>query len=216
MGEQACSTFAQITGLPSVEAYVGRSVIAAMEVDRNEAKRRENLGIGAITSTPLLHGLWLLPHGMVFSLSRAHQRKAELLRDAPYAANAIGDQFQRTYQPPGTVKAIAVADRRIPSGVRRVAPWVPKIFERWVVLPEAPKRMSALSARLTSMHGIGVIAPDEHGEPQTILSAASATLGIPHVYRWWIAEVVWEAMIAGGAQTPETQTHRSRDEIPGQ
>lgn len=205
MSHPACAALGQVTELPAASITHGnRQVIAAMEIDRTEIARRRALGIGAITDTALLHGLWLLPHGIECPLSSEHDHKADRIRDAPYAAIADGNLFVRTYQPPGTVRAVAVADRSIPSGARRVHPWVSTIFERWIVLREPPKRMSAIAGRLTSMHGIGVIAAnaDSGAAAMVIRQPAPPVVGIPHVYRWWIAEVVWDALREVGTGTP--------------
>jgi hypothetical protein len=77
------------------------------------------MGVGALTSTELLHGIWLLPSGGPVPLSALPPKKVERLRAASHSVAETRIGFERLYSPPGAVRSVAFVGRNAERLVQR-------------------------------------------------------------------------------------------------
>ena len=177
----------------------GARMLAALELDVGEHARRVDAKVGAFTSTELLHGLWLLPAGGAVRAATLPDNKVQSLRSAPYVAQQWGNSLVRTYSPPGVIRAVAFSGRCVERAVLRAARFTP-IFERYVLLDDAqpviPRRVE-FEAR---EWGVGIVALRQGDCGEQVVPAAEAVVGIPSVYRWWVAELAYRRFLYENAQ----------------
>ena len=102
--EVALASFSRLIGLPAVRFSIdGAEMFGTLEICSSEHERRRQAGVGAVTSTALLHGLWLLsPHGPTPS-EMLPEIKVQRLRAAPHVAVETDEGFELAYSPPGAV-----------------------------------------------------------------------------------------------------------------
>ena len=174
----------------------GMRLAIAFEPDFAEHNRRHALGVGAVTATSVLHGLWLLPNGVPVPAAALPDHKRDRLSRFPALVTSIDDHFRRTYEPPGVVRALAGGGRSARRAVDRVARFSP-IFYRYAVV----KGDHSLPAVITyaAKKGVGVLQTDR-GEGRLVSSAPGAVRGVPAVYRWWVAELAYEAWLYESTQ----------------
>ena len=172
----------------------GARMLVALELDVDEHVRRVDTGVGAITSTALLHGIWLLPAGGAVRAAGLPDNKVRSLRAAPYVAQQRGSNFVRTYSPPGVVRAVAFSGRCVERAVLRAARFTP-IFQRFVLLdadcPEIPIRVQWEAREW----GVGIVAQGRGNRTEQVVPAAEAVVGVPSVYRWWVAELAYRRFL---------------------
>lgn len=164
----------------------GRQVALAVAVDWAEHDRRRSAGLGAVTSTGMLHGLWLLPSGGAVPASQVPVSKRVRFRSESGWVHEGSTGFHRLYNPAGVVTAAAVARAKNADALRAAAA-LPPIFDRYVVA-RSPSR--ALIADATAL-GLGIIATAGQ-EAEVIVSPGRSVTGRPAVYRWWLAEIAYE------------------------
>lgn len=176
----------------------GGPMLAWLDVDRDECERRADLSVGAVTSNGLLHGLWLLPHGLPVCEDALPVEKVRRFRDAPFAVVESGGVFERTYAPIGAVRAVAFGGRCWTRAVTRAIRFTP-IVQRIAVVYE-PRSSLRPEVALDAMEwGVGaVLARESSVEP--VLSAGPAVVGAPSVYRWLLAELAFDAWCQENAQ----------------
>lgn len=175
----------------------GRRYFAGLTLNNNEHQRRQEAGLGAVTSTGLLHALWEIPYGMAFPLScfRSIDQKTLCEADNGWIQND-GDELSRLYQPVGTIKSIAASDTSLvravskaashPQTVRRTAVWFTSTDGR------SPKAIETLTR--AKLLGVGVIAVNK----TSIVHLAESSDPIasrPSVFRWWQAELAYRNWI---------------------
>lgn len=165
----------------------GRQVALAVAIDPAEHDRRRSAGLGAVTSTGMLHGLWLLPSGGAVPASEVPVIKRDRFRSERGWVDEGSTGFQRLYNPAGVVTAAAVA-RAKNADALRVAASLPTIFDRYVVAANSPSRALIADAAAA---GLGVIATGAREAEITVLPRQYVT-GRPAVYRWWLAEIAYE------------------------
>jgi hypothetical protein len=189
---------ADVTGQPVVRLKIdGAPIFAAFELNLAEHRRRVALNVGALTSTPLLHGLWLLPEGVPVPVSALPDVKVERLRSAPHSVAESDAGFERLYSPAGVVRAVAFVGRDAARAIERAIKFTP-IHQRLVVVPNLP----AIASRIESMArewGVGLIEVDA-GSTRVRLPARRAEQGVPSVYRWWIAELAYSRWLYESTQ----------------
>jgi hypothetical protein len=169
----------------------GRSVLVAFEPDPHEHRRRDDQEVGAISSRRLLHALWSLPDQLRWPASGLDPYDTEtLLSQGAGFVQTDGGNFVRLYQPPGQVRAVGLRSRRLDDAVQRVGLF-PPIFFRYAIA--ARRCRSDDEAVITaSAKGIGTAIAGSSG--LTVLSEPDPPrTGVPGVYRWWLAEVAYEA-----------------------
>lgn len=184
--------------LPIVNLTVdGAEMLAAFEPCEAEHARRTRHQVGAVTATSLLHGLWLLPHGIPVPARVLPDHKVDRLRDATHLVTLYDDSFVRHYVPAGVVRAVAFGGMTVEVALRRAARFTP-IVQRFAVLPEmAQVRQATIDMART--YGVGILRAGGDGTEPTVESA-SAVKGIPAVFRWWIAELAYESWLYDNTQ----------------
>jgi hypothetical protein len=171
----------------------GSSFVAGLRLCDTEHARRRDLGVGSATSTGLLHALWGLPYGIPVPWASMSERDRITLDGEGFGwIDDAGGAVVRTYQPPGAVGTIVVADSSLPRAVSRAASHPPTV--RRVVLwrrqSDRPPRRQPAQLERASSFGIGIFAVNE-GECREVLPAAPALTGLPAVFRWWQAELAY-------------------------
>jgi hypothetical protein len=191
------AAISELSALPAVAMQIdGQNLIAAFEPDRHEHVRRSRAGAGAVTSRSLLHGLWLLPSGIPVPAAALPTIKQQRLRKAhPFAVEGESG-FERRYSPPGVVRAVAFAGRDPRALITRAIRFTP-IVERMVVTP-GDRATSSNDRQLAEEFGIGIVTISDHGA-QVVLGQQAAALGVPAVFRWWIAELAYEGWLQQSA-----------------
>lgn len=185
---------------PSVPIrFDGGPVVATLRLDRVEHQRRSAEDVGALTSRALLHGLWLLPAGVPVPTSWVPDVKLDRLRAARGCVVDADRSIVRTYSPPGTVERLTFEGRQPRSLLRRAIRSTP-IFERNIVIrSQEPIKIDSQTRAEALEWGVGItIVCDDLTD--RIVPVAAATLGVPSVYRWWIAELAYEAALYENAQ----------------
>lgn len=174
----------------------GVRIAAGFDVDRTEHARRHATGVGAITATSLLHGLWLLPSQVPVPADALPDHKREPLSKLPGLVAAIDDELQRIYEPAGVVRAIACGGRSPGKAIEGAARFSP-IFRRYAAVAPDATTVAAIASAIA--RGVGVVETDGV-EARVICDAPDALLGVPAVYRWWVAELTYEAWLYESTQ----------------
>ncbi|MFZ6005570.1 MAG: hypothetical protein ACOYXM_16730 [Actinomycetota bacterium] len=189
----AAAAVRALTSLPVVDLTMdGVSMLAAFQPDDHEHRRRTALGVGAVTSTGLLHGLWLLPSGLPVPFAEVPDHKRRHLDAAPNLVDVTDAGYQRSYSPPGVVRAVAFGGSKIGRALQRAARFTP-IVQRFVY-SEGPMRPSLARATEAVEAGVGLF-ECVAGHARLLVEPSPAEVGVPAVYRWWIAELAYERWI---------------------
>ena len=196
----ALASVAQVTGLPVVRfAIDGLEILGALELSLDEHERRARLEAGAITSTALLHGLWLLPTGGPTPPGMLPEIKVQRLRGAPHAAVETAAGFERTYDPPGILRSVAFSGASVERSVERAARFTP-IVERFVLIVENQEPVASSTECVAREWGVGIISLRYGACPEVLVPASPAETGVPSVYRWWVAELAYERYLYDNTQ----------------
>ena len=188
------------TGSPVVSISIeGSKMLAAFELDPSEHKRRQGIGVGAITSKALLHGLWSLPSGGFVPSNALPDVKVQRLRMAPHSAIETGCGFWRVYAPPGTLRSVAFDGPSVDRSVHRAIKFTP-IVQRFVLTHESNGTVPWPIECLAREWGVGIIDVEEKAGPRVIVPASPAEVGVPSVYRWWMAELAYKHYLYERAQ----------------
>ena len=196
----ALASVAQVTGLPAVRFNIdGLEMLGALDISTGEHERRVRAGLGAITSTALLHGLWLLPPGGSTPSGMLPEVKVQRLRHAPHTAVETDAGFERTYAPPGILRSVAFSGRSVARTVDRAARFTP-IVQRFVLIDESQKPVASSTECVAREWGVGIISLRRGSCPEVLVPASPAETGIPSVYRWWVAELAYERYLYESTQ----------------
>jgi hypothetical protein len=188
----------ELTSLPIVTICLeGWGLVAAFDPDSHEHDRRSAVGVGAVTSRPVLHGLWLLPAGIPVPVDAVPSVKRRRLRDAHHFAIEGESGFERLYSPPGAVRAVCFTGAEPTRSIDRAVRFTP-IVER-VVVTHPGVQTSHDARTLADEFGIGLIEASE-SEINVVVPPRPAVIGVPAVYRWWIAELAYESWLQQSAQ----------------
>ena len=174
-------------------------MLGAFELDEVEHMRRNQQGVGAVTSCGLLHGLWLLPTGGTVEPVQLPEVKVQRLRTAPEMVTETATGFVRTYSPPGILRAVAFLGRSLQHRVMRAIRFAP-IVERYVVVDYKRRSVPLRAQYIAREWGVGIIRTDELGNSDLCVPAEEAERGVPGVYRWWAAEQAYERYLYENAQ----------------
>lgn len=187
-----------LTSLPVVRLDVdGVRMLATFEPDDEEHARRSRLDIGAVTSTALLHGLWLLPSGVTVPMDEVPDHKRSRLESARHLVEVVDGCFERLYSPAGAVRIVAFGGTRTSRSVQRAARFTP-ILQRFA-LCEGPARPSSNVLQAARAWGVGLVQYAD-GSATVLVTPPVAELGVPAVYRWWIAELAYSSWLYESAQ----------------
>ncbi len=193
--DHAAEAVEQLTQASVVSLSVeGSKMLGAFELHPDEHERRQRAGVGAITSKALLHGLWLLPSGGFVSSEDLPDVKVRRLRMAPHCAIETYCGFWRTYDPPGVLRTIAFSGNNVARAVHRAARFTP-IFQRVVLANESSVPVPWSVECLAREWGVGIIALHDNEDSQVVVPASSPVVGVPSVYRWWVAELAYERFL---------------------
>lgn len=194
----ALAAMRELTSLPVVAVCLdGSRLVAAFDPDHHEHARRVALRVGAVTSTPMLHGLWLLPAGIPVPVESVPSVKRRQLRDAHHFVAESQTGFERLYSPPGIVRAVCFTGTEPMRSIGRAARFTP-IVER-IVVTQAGVHTSRRARSVADEYGIGLLEASE-AEVKIVLPPRAAVMGVPAVYRWWIAELAYESWLQQSAQ----------------
>lgn len=185
--------------LPIVPIHLdGANVFVAFELDPREHDRRAACRVRALTSTPVLHGLWLLPEGIPVPADSVPPVKRRRLREARHFVTEGAFGFERLYSPPGTVRGVGFTGEETMRAIRRAARLTPIVQRVVVTSGEVPKSSRAWCA--AQQLGIGLVEVTD-GRARVMLDPRPPVRGVPAVYRWWIAELAYESWL-NRAPTP--------------
>lgn len=188
----ALSSTAYLAGLPVVQFSIdGSEMLGALEICPDEHERRKQAGVGAITSTALLHGLWMLPPHAPTPAAALPEVKVQRLRAAPHAAVETSAGFELTYSPPGVLRSVAFFGRSVERAVDRAVRFTP-IVERHVLVTEDQQPVAAPTECIAREWGVGILSVGLGSCPEVLVPASPAETGVPSVYRWWAAELAYE------------------------
>lgn len=186
---------------PSVEELVGGSAVrfsidglpmtGAFELYPDEHERRKGAGVGAITCRALLHGLWLLPRGGSTPPEMLPDVKVQRLRAAPHVAEETDAGFVRIYEQPGVLRSVLFSGGRVERSVARAARFT-TIVQRFVLIDEERQAVPLSVEWLAREWGVGIIGLRQGFDPRILVPAITAEVGVPGVYRWWVAELAYE------------------------
>ena len=177
-------------------ANVDGGFTAWLRLDDMEHARRRREGVGAMTSTGLLSGLWELPAGVAVPAEALRPERVRRLRAAPSAAVETEDGFVRSYSPPGVVLAVAFAGGRADRVLGQAIRFTP-IVRRFAIVGSASLSRRVVNAAAEWGIGLLQITSDE---VRVVVEGAPAELGMPHVYRWWLAENAYDGWLYENAQ----------------
>lgn len=176
----------------------GQWFFGLLELDFTEHQRRSVAGAGAVVSTGLLHALWMLPTQFPVRPEQLPPIKAKRLRNAPAFCSESTEGFERTYSPAGQIRALGVSGRR-PQRTLDLTVQLSPIFRRLALVPPmTPGVRDRLSAGARSA-GVG-LAEEHLGGTELVVPAPAAVRGRPGVYRWWMAELAYEAWLQESTQ----------------
>ena len=188
----ALSSVSRPTGLPVVRFRIdGLALLGALEVCPTEHERRMQASVGAVTSTALLHGLWLLPPHAPTSAAALPEIKVQRLRAAPHTAVETAAGFNRIYSPPGVLRSVAFYGGSTERSVSRAARFTP-IVQRFALVSEGQQPVAVSTEYMAREWGVGIISLRRDSDPEVLVPASPAETGVPSVYRWWAAELAYE------------------------
>lgn len=188
----AFNALEQFTGEHLVSLAInGSTMHAAFALCPDEHERRVREGVGAITSTALLCGLWLLPSGVPVAPEALPDVKAQRLHDAPYAVNKTAAGFERTYSPPGILRSVIFSGRSLERSVDRALRFTP-IIQRFALLDQPCAAVPSPVECTAREWGVGIIALHQEAPAEVLVPAMPAEVGVPSVYRWWVAELAYK------------------------
>jgi hypothetical protein len=171
----------------------GRSVMVALEVDPSEHARRSGIELGAVCSRRLLHALWELPANVIWP--RSGLDAADLVAFSEARRGLVdndGERLVRLYQPAGAVLAVGLRRANLFEAVKQVALF-PGIFGRYAFASRR-SRTDDQAAATASMLGVGT-AIEQSAGLAVLSEAMSPQVGVPSVYRWWLAEVAYDVWL---------------------
>lgn len=161
-------------------------------IDSAEHVRRQQAGLGAVTSTALLSSLWELPSGGAVPAHSLTDSVVTRLRSAGCLASESAEGFTRMYAPIGTVDAVAFAGDRPDDVVKRAASFSP-IVRRYAIVRAHEVPAEAISC--AQLYGVGLIV--QEGAAVVLVEPSPPETGRPHVYRWWLAELAYSHIELG-------------------
>lgn len=193
------SGVSQLAGSTMLPLDLGEAVVAgAFSLNPAEHDRRQDFGAGAITSLGLLHGLWMLPEDCPVETNALPDVKVRRLRDAPDAAVEKDGYLVRSYRPAGVLRGVAFAGSSIDRTIDRAIQFSP-IVSRFVLLNPTQSLTTRLEW-LAREWSVGVFQCVSSSEGLFLVPPGSPVLGVPSVFRWWIAELAYESLLQTSAQ----------------
>lgn len=196
--EIAATYIADGSGNDVVPAVLdGRAMLMSFELDAIEHARRLEQSLGPLQSRSLLHALWALPEEITWPISGVNRLDVETLEREGHGYITKESGFiNRVYRPAGQVRAIGLASRRLVDAVVTASQF-PPIFRRYALSTRAGS--SDLDATAIALN-VGVGAAIAHLDGVNVLTQAKPPkIGVPSVYRWWLAEVAYRGWLQTNA-----------------
>ncbi len=175
----------------------GRSIVFALELDSAEHKRRGERRLGGITSRGLLHALWALPEAIEWPTASVSEPDVRTLeQDGRGLVVSRRGTIRREYRPAGAIRAVALLGRSLEDAVVGIGGF-PPIFRRYAVA----SRPTAQDDHAVSVaNEIGAGAATATGRGLLVHTrSAPPLIGVPAVYRWWLAERAYSAWLQANA-----------------
>ena len=167
-------------------AVEGAPWVLGIAVDDLEAQRRGTGG--AVVDRRLLHALWELPGGVDVPAYGIDEDDLDVLRRfGDGHVSSVGDCLRREFRPACTVTHSVGVARRGVDAIRRACA-APPIYTRVAVA----RRITQGDIDLAILKGVGLIAADG-SSADVLVEARARVIGSPAVYRWWIAELAYDA-----------------------
>jgi hypothetical protein len=169
----------------------GRRLVVVFTPDAAEHQRRADCDAGAVKSRRLLHALWALPADLRWPASAVTSDDvATLEHEGPGFVTVADGHVERHYRPAGRVDAIVTCRRHLSDAVAAAASF-PPVFRRYAMAERTPKQTADMYADAEQC-GVGILLADGTHGP---VPAAEPIVGVPAVYRWWLAEVAYDAWL---------------------
>jgi hypothetical protein len=193
------SGVSHLAGTTMLPVDLGAAVVAgAFSLNRAEHDRRQGFGAGAVTSLALLHGLWMLPEDCPVEPGALPDVKVRRLRDTPCAVEEKDGFLVRSYRPAGVLRAVAFAGGSVERTIEHAIQFSP-IVSRFVMLGPA-QSLTTRQEWLAREWSVGVFQRTALSEGSFVVPPSSPVLGVPSVFRWWIAELAYESLLQTSAQ----------------
>ena len=172
----------------------GVAYLCHFRVDGDEHQRRAEHGLGAVTSTGLLHALWNVPEeGVLWQTLTSLDAATVDARHAEGLVETRRDCVFRAYRPPGRILLLATrrpgADAAIRNAMR-----LPPIFGRAAIwnYPDVGRAEKAIRLiELAKRSGLGLVEARDSREPAVLSPPADPIPGLPAVSRWYYAELAY-------------------------
>ena len=174
----------------------GVEYLAHLRLDLNECRRRSSLGLGAVTSTGVLHALWPtsirpIPRA---ALDTMNLNTLDALPDT-LVSHDENENIVRRYNPIGEIVALCSLDKSISQAIKK-AVRIPPIFERLCIWTRqgstASPNVQSLTMARRARTGIISLCDTRVEE---LVRPHDRVPGIPAVYRWWIAELAYDTVL---------------------
>lgn len=166
-------------------AFGGSLVMGLLSVSEPERQRRRALpAVGDLSDLDLLHSLWNIPFGEPISEIALEADVVATLDRFPAAVERNGDVLLRTFQPIGHIGAVIFSASKPEAAVNQAIRFTP-IIRRFARVEVKPS--SAILAEAAEW-GIGILVADKGERPVVLRNAAQPVIGLPTVFRWWLAE----------------------------
>lgn len=175
----------------------GRRYLAGLRLNSVEHLRRQQVGLGAATSTGLLHALWELPYGISFPRRSFSDFDCLTLTEADERwVQHRSDDFVRMYQPAGAIKWITTADKSLARAVDKAASHPPTVRRTaiWNTSTDGSSPKATATLLKARLLGVGVLASDGICTVE-LVEPGEAVRGRPAVFRWWQAELAYRNWI---------------------
>lgn len=164
----------------------GTSCYATIDIDAGEWHRRGAEPGAVVTDREMLAALWEIPAGGVVPIDTLGPDVIARLRERRLV-ETDGALVARLFQPIGTVRSLSFAGS---NAIRNAADW-PPTYERTAFQPRA----SAAQVTLAEAAGVGIARVTDHGTVDYLVTPRPAVLGVPGLFRWWIAELCFAGLV---------------------
>lgn len=184
-------------------APLGSWAALAAVPDPVETARRARVGLGAVTSIPVLETMLGLPHGLPVPAAALSARERQALAAAPAGCvDHDPDGIVRQARPPlSPALAVVAATRGWRAGLGQAGRYAP-FCARVIVLDRAPRDL--LAARVDAgFYGVGLVLAADDGELETLVAPEPYRPHRISVRRWWFAEQIHQALLAEERATAE-------------
>jgi hypothetical protein len=174
--------------------FATSTVTAVVRFDLAEVARREHAGVGAVTQYRLIEALAALPLEWPVPWADLDPIVAAVLDQGPPGIVRRTPRFvERVWRPAVAVTGVFTSATDWRRGLEAVGVFGPDA-PRGLVLRVRPRDHDELLAA-AERFGIGIVAPDCHGEWQRLVDPARVHAGDPGPRHWRFLEAVYAASL---------------------